>query len=115
MNDLKEYGNLTNIILDLIRKRPSMYLRDAKISTLNTFLLGYQMAENMNSLKTDAFFGENGFTNWFMKLKGIELLNSIETPFLEECDNNEQKALELYFEYVEKYRAGKNKLNEIND
>lgn len=110
MTELKEYGNLTNIILDLIRERPNMYLRDAKISSLNTFLLGYQMAENMNSVKTDDFFGEIGFTNWFMKLKRIEFLNSIETPFLDECDNNEQKALELYFEYVEKYRIEKSKL-----
>lgn len=110
MTELKEYKNLTNIILDLIRKRPNMYLRDAKISTLNTFLLGYQMAENMNSVETDDFFGKNGFTNWFMKLKGIESLNSIETPFLDECNNNEQKALELYFEYVEKYRTEKSEL-----
>lgn len=108
MTDLKEYGNLTNIILDIIRIRPNMYLRDAKNSTLYTFLLGYQMAETMNTLKTDDFFGENGFIDWFMKLKGIKSLNSIETPFLDECDNNEQKALELYFEYVERYRTEKN-------
>lgn len=108
MTDLKKYGNLTNIILDLIRIRPNMYLRDAKISSLNTFLLGYQMAENMNSFETDNFFGENGFNDWFMKLKGIEFLNSIETPFLDECNNNEENALELYFEYVDKYRTEKN-------
>ena len=110
MTGIKEHENLTNLILDVIRKRPKMYLKEAKISTLNTFLLGYQMAEKMNSIETDEFFGENGFFNWFMKIKGIEFTSSIETPFLNECNNNEKKALELYFEFLEKYRFEKSKL-----
>lgn len=81
MKDLKEYENLTNLLLEVVRKRPGMFLGQAKISLLNTFLTGYQIALGVNSLENDTYFGENGFNNWFLKLEGKEF-SCLQTPFL---------------------------------
>ncbi len=51
---------LTNLLLDVIRVRPAMYLGLARFDMLATFIRGYMLAQT-----NDKYFGDNGFIDWF--------------------------------------------------
>jgi hypothetical protein len=94
-----EYKNLTELLLFVIRMRPHMFLREAKISNLVDFLNGYRFG---NALK-DEYFGEDGFLEWFWKKYNIKYPSFWQTAFLDEANDDEKKALELYFGYLDEY------------
>jgi len=105
-NDIKKYKNLTGLLLGPIRKRPGMYLGEPKISLLSNFIFGYQMGFYMaknNDGAMDEYFGETGFLEWFFKKYNIRQTSFWRTPFLDEADQDEKKALELFFKYLEEY------------
>ncbi len=110
--NLKDYKNLTGMLLGPIRERPVMYLGEPKISKLSNFIIGYQlgylMAKKTNS-HDDDYLGEFGFLEWFYKKYNIKVTSFWETPFLEKVKNNEEKALQLFFSYLEEYQNEKNK------
>ena len=104
--DFKEYKNLTGLLLGPIRQRPAMYLGEAKISLLSNFIFGYSMGFHMaksSDNEIDDYFGEAGFLEWFFQKYNLEQTSFWETPFLNEANNDEKKALQLFFEYLEKY------------
>ena len=43
MNGIKLPNSLTDILLDVVRERPAMYLGEAKISNLANFIIGYMI------------------------------------------------------------------------
>lgn len=94
------YNNLTELLLNIIRLRPAMYLGEARLSYLSIFLLGYQFG---NSRQLDNYFGDNGFQQWFERKYYPMNGNSWFMTFLDEVDGDEKLALELYFDYLEKY------------
>lgn len=105
---VKDYKNLTGFLLGPVRERPAMYLGNGnvKISSVLNFITGYSIGFEMakeNATAIDDYFSENGFVEWFLKKKGIENISFWETPLLEEANNDEEKALHLFFEYLEKY------------
>lgn len=105
--DYKEYKNLIGLLLGPIRQRPAMYLGEYKISMLPNFIFGYNMgfyiAKN-NDVDMDAYFDECGFLEWFYKKYNIEKSSFWITPFLEEAKNDEKKALDIYFKYLDEYQ-----------
>jgi DNA gyrase/topoisomerase IV subunit B len=110
--DIKEYKNLTGLLLGPIRQRPAMYLGEAKISSLPNFILGYNMGFNMarnRDVSIDEYFSENGFLEWFFKKYNIAQTSFWHTPFLEEAKQDEKKALELFFKYLEEYNTENSK------
>ena len=44
-----------------------------------------------------------GFLEWFFKKYNVGQTSFWQTPFLDEADQDERKALELFFEYLEEY------------
>jgi len=93
---------LTNLLLDVIRVRPAMYLGLARLDMLATFISGYMLAQT-----NDKYFGDNGFIDWFFKEKGLDLSKfSIlgDTLFLDESNGDQYEALLMYFSYLAKYR-----------
>lgn len=105
MNNIKSYTNLTGLLLGPIRQRPGMYLGENKISKLTNFLTGYHMGQVMNTpdAEIDPYFGENGFLSWFHTKYNIKMNSSWASPFLVEADNDEAKALDIFFNYLEEY------------
>ncbi len=45
--DIKEYKNLTGLLLGLIRQRTGMFLGEPRISLLKNFIFGYDMGFQM--------------------------------------------------------------------
>lgn len=105
--DFKDYKNLTGILLGPVRERPGMYLSAPKISLLQTFIMAYSIGSYMASTEErvmDNYFEENGFISWFFQTSNIKPTSCWETPFLDEANQDEQKALELFFKYLEEFQ-----------
>ena len=100
-----EYRDLTELLLGPIRERPGMYLGRNHISFLPNFIIGYMMAIHVTkpSEYKDRYFDSPGFIKWFYDNYRKELTSFWHIEFLEEAKGDEQKALELYFNYLEKY------------
>jgi hypothetical protein len=101
-----EYKNLTEFLLRVVRQRPAMYLSEAKISLLPTFIFGYMTAFGLGKnvgASMDEYFGENGFLEWMDQKYNIGQLNSWTTLFPDKTNNDEKKSLELYFNYLQEY------------
>lgn len=97
-----EYRDLTELLLGRIRERPGMYLGRNHISLLPNFITGYMMAMYVMN-KKDRYFDEPGFITWFFDRYNVKQTSFWNTPFLDEAKGDEQKALELYFNYLEEY------------
>ena len=103
------YNGLANFILKYIRPRAGMYLGKESISRLSVFNLGYRIgfsaAQNSSNDEDPFFDAQRGFYQWFLDIKGIKdpQWSTWDYPFLQEADGNQSKALDLYFEYLEKY------------
>ena len=106
MNCIKNCG-LVDFLLNVVRIRPAMYLGEAKISRLTTFISGYQIGyftAMQDGSVMDEYFGRNGFLEWFYRKYNIENKSFWEIPFLEMANHDDAQALLIYFEYLEKYR-----------
>ncbi len=104
-----EYKDLTDFLLGVVRIRPAMYLGEAKISLLPTFIIGYMVGCNLarNPDFKDTYFDDGGFLEWMDQKYHIGQPNSWTTPFLDQSNDDERKALELYFNYLEEYHNEK--------
>ncbi|WP_299464616.1 hypothetical protein [uncultured Microscilla sp.] len=107
---MTDIDNLTNFLLDELQKRPAMYLGEPTISKLATFISGYEMGVLISgSTKDDYYFGENGFLSWLTDYKKKDVGSFWIAPFLKEANYSQEDALWLYFQYLEKFRKGKQK------
>ena len=77
-----------------------MYLGEAKISNLPTFIIGYRLNP---SAKDDKYFGDKGFMEWLDYTYQFGHPNSWCTLFLNLAANDEKEALKIYFKYLEEY------------
>ena len=105
MNQNKETSFLVEFLLTHVKKRPAMYLGEAKISRLATFLAAYNIGFHAASEKLDHYFGENGFQEWYLKKYNLQRTSFWEAPFLDQTKNDEEDALKLYFENLELYNT----------
>lgn len=101
----------TEFLLDILRDRPGMFLKEPKISMLSTFLLGYSVGRTI-ARQEDDFYGEHGFIPWLLHKKGNPRVSFWEVILMEEANNDEYRALELFFEYLEEFQQEKNQPNE---
>lgn len=91
---------------DQFRKRTAMYIGERSISKLRLFMIGYEMCENFNEIKSKdttppfwlffqwvcKYYNHSGsYYNW----DGIILQN---------CGNDEAKALDTFFERFDEFR-----------
>ncbi len=102
------HDNLTELLLNLIRKYPSMFLGTANINKLAILIQGYRLA-----IPTDFYFDESfGFLVW-NKDKYKSTIANLDVSywqqfFLNQTNDDEYEALMLYFfaleEYYKEYR-----------
>ena len=93
--------------LQMIRERPAMYLGDSAVSTLNTFLHGYETARE--DLALDAYVGNeagllDGFTHWLAVTRQTTISCRWAGIIQHEIDgswNNMQTFYRLFDEYQE--------------
>lgn len=108
MMSKKNYETLTDFLLTHMQQRPGMYLKEPRLSTLSTFLMGYSMGRYVQQqTHEDDFFGHNGFIQWLSRQKGNPEVDFWEVILMEEAQHDEYRALELFFEYLEKFRQEK--------
>ncbi len=97
-------GDLTQFLLNAVRKAPGMFLMDTQLVSLKKFLTGYGIAMKMNARDKKDRFLEN-FSDWFLERKNLDG-NQMWCPvILEECDNSEEAALMKFWEYLETFDA----------
>lgn len=104
--------SVIDFLLGYFRQRPGMYLGRNQISLLSTFMTGYRFSlqENGYDISSDPFFGNDsgGFFIWFQNKRGYSSSSNWYLTILKECNGEEEKALELFFNLLEEY---KNELN----
>jgi hypothetical protein len=110
LEENSNYTNLTELLLNVIRKKTGMYLGRNHISNLPNFILGFRMSANLNKNK-DYYFGENGFIEWYCEKYKPKESSFWKDYFLFETKNDEVKALELYFTRLEEYYISVNPTN----
>ena len=98
----QEYRDLLSFLLGTLRKRPGMYLGEAKISKLVNFISGYMICLNITG-NADKYFDNPGFLSWLYDNYNFDKTSYWTDPFLKEANGDESKALELFFNYLEEY------------
>ena len=97
-------------MLDIIHKRPTLFLNSKSISALENFLSGYCIwALDNNEIYNP---GEREFNDFkYMVMNSTDISSGIEFPFsralLKECKGDEALAFERFFEYLEIYKSEK--------
>ena len=109
-----EYRNLTELLIKVIRPKPGMYLGRNHISNLPNFILGYEFCNRISQDKQDFYFGDKGFLNWYANKYKPAQMSHWHSYFLSEVNNDEVKALELYFNRLEEYYIWYNSFSNSN-
>jgi hypothetical protein len=98
-----KYANLTELLLKVVKRYPGMYLGKNRISYLPNFILGYQFCSGISPNGLDFYFGDKGFLSWYTDKYNQSRKSTWCDYFLSETDDDESKALELYFKRLEEY------------
>lgn len=100
-----EIRNIYDLI-DLLEKRPAMYLGDKNISCLRSFLDGYQFAQESNKPFTEEVFPPFWyFHEWAMHQYGWgESTAGWKNILLDENGGDEEKALDDFFRQVKVFK-----------
>ncbi len=95
--------NLFNLIINGISKRPTMYIGDKKLSTLNIYIMGYQVALTLNKV-TESGPDFDDFIDWLnQKINNVDTSKSWVRVLLNKSKRNEEQALYLFFELITEY------------
>ncbi len=97
------YNNLTELLLNVIRPRPGMYLGTNHISKLPNLILGYEFSDRISKQTPDFYFGGNGFLTWYVDTYKPPQMSYWHDYFLSETADDEVKALDLYFIRLDEY------------
>ena len=97
------YDNLTELLLNVVKQRPAMYLGQKHISKLPNFILGYQFSDMISRQNPDFYFGEKGFLDWYVDKYCPPPTSFWQDYFLSQTGNDESKALDLFFERLAEY------------
>ena len=92
----------------MVKVRPPMYIGDAKLTTLDVYLQGVHLALGINKIKESPPFME--FHTWVRDKFELESLSvGFKTTILEQCNGNEEKGLDMFFELIEEFKSQKQK------
>lgn len=83
-----------------------MYLGAPKLSRLPNFIVGYQLGFSMakpDDMLMDPYFGRGGFLDWYFTQYPERLSSFWTDSFLEEAQDDDELALNLFFDYLERY------------
>ena len=95
-------------MLSLIQEKPTIYLTSKSISALQDFLNGYKIWMVGNS---EAYNLDDPDFNHFkdLILNKSSIMSGVGFPFsstlLKECNGDEERAFERFFEYLNEYKA----------
>lgn len=94
-------------ILDLIKRRPEIWLTSKSITGLQNFINGYMQLGANDDIYHPGEPKIDQFNYWILeKDKG---LSGNENPYsrvlLKECTGDELKAFEKFFEYLDEFKA----------
>jgi hypothetical protein len=102
-------GTIDNIydLIDLMKPRPAMYIGDYKISAMNSFLDGYQFCSHVHNIKQENVFPPFWYFhewaketyNWYESTAGWKNI------ILQENDNDEAKALTVFFDLMADFKT----------
>lgn len=99
-------NNLIDFLLNDLRPRPGMYLTAYSFSYLNIYLTGVQITcrqLDKTGEYSQGFFGENGFLQWSWRKYNLGHPSFRLDHYLEFANENEESALDLFFEDLEEY------------
>jgi hypothetical protein len=102
---LTEGENLYTM-LDKIRQRPAMWIGETSITSLHTFIHGYEMALNDERETQPPFSGFNDFVGRFY---GKYTTAGWKNLILNDHNGNEEEALTRFYELLDDYREKPNK------
>ncbi len=99
--------------LEAVQLRPVMYLGWNKLSLMRSFLGGFQTAVSLSNANYDTGKFFTDFNQWAInKLTGRnESKYGWSGIILRECNNDEEKALELFFALLEEFKLEKEDLS----
>ncbi len=95
--------DLVDFLLSEFRKRPGMYLGDYSLSKLPTLVAGFMVACNFYNETKSGLNRFSQFHDWFEQRHSLERSSSWTLPFLEMANQDEKKALDLFFSELEVY------------
>lgn len=93
-------------LIELIKKRPAMYTGENSITSMRTFLDGYEFACFVNNIECHTIYPLFWyFHEWAMeKYNWSESTAGWKNIILQENQNDEEKALTVFFELIENFR-----------
>jgi len=92
-------------LLEAIRKRPGLYLRNPTLGSLNDFLTGFSVGQSFSPRAQDGCFPGSDFSSWFCwhhRAPGAGAGGWYSVIMDESSD--ERQAFERFFEYLAAYR-----------
>lgn len=94
-------------LLEKMKVRPGMYLGNSKISSMDNFLNGFNFAEMITGKRLKKEFPPFWyFHEWVMdKYKYNESTAGWKNIILTENENNEEKALQIFFDMIEEFKT----------
>jgi hypothetical protein len=93
-------------LIEMIKRRPAMYIGDSKISTINTFLHGYCFATEIYKVECPAEFPPFWyFHEWAMdQYNWYESTAGWKNIILKENDNDEERSLQVFFQFIDEFK-----------
>lgn len=92
-------------VLDRIRERPAMWIGEASISALRSFIDGFFIACNGGTQEIPDF---NGFNDFVGEYYGKYTTPGWKNLILSDSYGNEQEALRIFFDLLDEFRAMRN-------
>jgi hypothetical protein len=94
-------------LLDVIRKRPPLYLGRHSLSALWNFIQGYNLALRDHDLDNADHVLPRQFHNWARRrLQGRDNSGSVRDMILASTNQDEASALDMFFELYDEFRSG---------
>ena len=97
-------------ILNLIYRRWDILLTSKSISALQNYLNGYLQVNHGDNIYREGEPSIDEFKYFILSKdkRKLGLSNPYSTVLLNECNGNEEKAFEKFFEYLEAFKMEKN-------
>lgn len=95
-------------LLESVKKRPAIYLKKPVLTHLPALIFGYSIGFSVGKegkKDRDPFFGKDGFFEWYFELYPERESSIWEESFIKEANGNDELALNIFFEYLEKYKV----------
>lgn len=94
-------------LIELIKKRPALYIGNNQITSMRNFLDGYDFACLVNGIEHNNIYPQFWyFHEWAMeKYNWSESTAGWKNIILKENNNDEEKSLEIFFEMIDEFKT----------